>query len=265
MPAQRNLSATSSSIAPEFSAESLHVLNVYLDELVSAEYVGANTEVMLRRIAPLLCSLAGGVEVVFAEAAHPARDIMESLVKVGRLTHDSLVPGESLFQTIVESIDTLKRQPRDKLRTLSAVRQDLAHAMKLAMIKAPASARSEVDSAGRLSAAKIHASMLIMRHARRFSADDALLYFSLTQWLELVVVLATEYGIESAEVKNIERATFTLFYLDSDQVGARRQSFLKLLLASLDESLKAAPQICMGHPCDFSHLRSNLFQYLRVK
>lgn len=249
----------------ELSATSLHVLNVYLDELTRAEHVGPNTEIMLRRIAPQLCALSGSVEKIFEQPDHPARSILESLLKVGKLTNDSLVPGEGLFQTISESMDVLKRQPKDKQRTLLAVRQDLEHAIKLAKIKAPAAVRTEVDSAGSISAAKIHASLLIMRHARRFSASDALLYFSLTQWFELVVVLVLEYGVESPEVKNIERATFTLFYLDSDQVGKRRKSFLKLLLESLDESLSVAPTSCMGHSCSFIHLRTHLFQYLRVK
>lgn len=258
MSANVYLKSTPSQPSAQLSVEALSVLNTYLDALIQEESLNHSAQVLIRRIAPPLCLLANSVEELFRSPNHPARGILNTIVKIAKLSGDGFIPGDALYQTVTESINTLKAKNYSSFDTLESVKADLDHVLKLAKIRAPASARESAHYVGDISAAKVIASLMVLRHARRFETSDEMLYFCLTQWLELIVVTVLQTGQESGTVKELDRLTFTLFYLNTGKAGSKRKVFLAYLLPKLDELTETLAPTCMGHEADFRLLRQNL-------
>lgn len=264
MSARLYLDKTSPQPSSRLSVEALSVLDAYLDELIKEEQLSHNAQVLIRRIAPPLCLLANSVEDLFRSLDHPAHGVLNTIVKIAKLSGEGFVPGDALYQTVLESINTLKSQNYSSFDALVRVKADLKHVLKLAKIRAPAAARESADYAGEISAAKVIASLMVLGHARRFETSDEMIYFCLTQWFELIVVTVLQTGQESRTVKELDRLTFTLFYLNSGRAETKHEVFLSYLLPKLDELTRTLAPTCMGHEVDFGLLRQNLSPFLET-
>lgn len=245
-------------------AQALDLLNTYLDELIREEALNHSAEIMLRRIASPVCALAGSVEGLFRGGDRSAKGIIDCAVKIAKLSGSGCVPSGALQQTVIESIGMLRSKHVSREKILLQVHADLKSVLRLALIKVPAVAREDAANAGRISSAKIVAALMVVGHARRFDLDDELLYFSLTQWFELLVVTILQCGADSRAVKDVDRLTFTLFYLGSGSSGKKKNSFLKYFVPQLDELLDTLAPTCMGHATNFGQLKLNLQPLIRT-
>lgn len=248
----------------KLSLHELSLLNTYLDELVKEEGLSLSAEIILRRIAVPVSKLAGSVKALFASREHPARKTIDTTVKIAKLSGPSFVPGEALYQTVIESITILRAKRFNGLVTLQRVQEDLESVLRLATIKKTKNRTQDFGETGSISSAKIVAALMIVAHVRRFDVDDKLLYFALTEWFELAVVTVLQCGSESRELKELDRMTFIFLYLASGRSGAKHGSFLAMLLPKLDELIGKLDPVCMGHAANFDALRRHLGAFIQI-
>lgn len=236
-------------------SETLDLLNTYLDDLIRQEALSHSAEVMLRRISPPVCALADSVEDLFRGKNNAAMRIINCAVKIAKLSGSGRVSSDALQKTVIESIGMLRSKHVNRDKILQQINADLESVLHLALIKVPSETREDAANAGRISGAKIVGALMVVGHARRFDLEEELLYLSLTQWFELLVVAIIQCGAHSRIVKEADRLTFMLFYIASDECGEKRERFLNLFISKFNALLAILEPFCLGHIADFSHLK----------
>lgn len=247
------------------SRHSLNLLNTYLHELVKEENLSHSAEVLLRRAAVPVCALAGDDEHFLSSKDHPARKIIDTIVKIAKAAGPAFTPGHALYQTVKESIDRMRSsETKNSLQTLHQILADLESVLKLAFIRIRADVRRDANNAGAISGAKIHAALIIHNHARRFNCDDTVLYFSLTNWFELIVMTLLQWGTGSTQAKSVDRLTFTFFYLACRYAGNKHERLLDYLLLKLDELIDSLAPTYRGNAADFYTLRDEIQRFVKL-
>ena len=263
------MSASSTSTAekrgymPErLSLTTLHLLSAFLEELIREEQLDHRAQVLLHRVSMPICQLAGSDPQMFCNPTHPARKIFDAIVRIAKLSGPLFGPGDMLFRTLMESIKTLRAQKYDGMACLERVNSDLQHIVKLAYMRAPIDLKQAPSRSGELAEAKITAALLVMRHATTFTPGNTLLYFTLTEWLELLVLAMMQFGREKSFLRELDRMTFMLFYLSCNTGSPRYRSLAKGLDEKIDALQKRLDGECMGQPVNMAELRRSLEKLL---
>jgi len=261
------LQTASASRAPKNdNVHGLSLLAAFLEELIREEKLNHRTQVLLHRVASTVCMLAGGDERMFEDREHPARQIFEIIAQISKLSGDKFVPGDTLYATLIESVSALRGRKLSGIHTLNRVRADLVHVLKLAKMRAPLGVRGSVMKSGDMADAKTIAALLIVRQCNRFDVSDELLYFVLSDWLALMVVIVLKHGRESKALKEADRLTFMLLYLTSSTKGSQQRGKMRVYLPQklrlLTKSLGAE---CEGHSLEFASLLSNVNVFINAR
>jgi hypothetical protein len=245
------------------SDTTLHMLSTFLDELVQEEALGFRAQMVLHRVATPICLLANGDTSMFYNNQHPARQIFDSIVQIAKLSGEEFGPGDMLFKTLMESIKNLQANNVAGIKCLERVSSDLKHIVKLARIRAPIDKKQNLGSTGAITEAKIKSALLVVQQANKFVVSNVVLYFSLTQWLELLTIAMLKFGAEKKSVSQLERMTFLLFYLSSGKAGVKLESLSKHLFAQIQALSEKLGDECLGHQVDVKKLHQKVEKLLR--
>ncbi|MFT7560447.1 MAG: hypothetical protein ACI93R_002367 [Flavobacteriales bacterium] len=236
------------------SQASLHLLAAFIEELIQEEQLGHRAQVLLHRIATPIFMLAGGNTQTFYDRNYPGRQIFDAIILISKLSGKDFSPSDMLFKTLLESIKTLKSRKIDGLACLKRVNTDLQHIVKLARIRAPIDKKHGLAETGKITEAKIKAALMVVHQANRFSTSDIILYFSLTQWLELLTIVMLKYSQNKTIMTTAERLTFLLFFLAANPNSPKYSSLYKQLDEKLKILIPLVGKECLGHCLHISSL-----------
>lgn len=236
----------------------LSLLGAYLEELIREEGLCHRAQVIVHQLSAPIYLLCAGDVSFFTYREHPARCLFQNIARIAKLCGPRFEPGDALFHTLIESIRILKSKRLNSMNVLVRVNADLEHVLKLAKIRAPAAQRQTDGESGEITDAKMIASLLIIHQCHRFDVSNALLYFSLTDWLSMIVVTFIQKGRDSDELRLCERMTFLLFYLGTGIKSAKRRSLQHYVSEKLKKHLGELEQYCLGHKVDFNSLHSKV-------
>ncbi len=232
----------------------LQLLNTYIRELVREAQLGQRAELTLQRLSLTLFAMSGASEAMLCDRQHPARSILDTTARIAQLSKEQFEPGQALYQTLQESLRVLRSARIKAEDALVRVNADLQHVLKLAKIRASSDARTQADELGKVSHAKLLASSMIMRHSQRGPTRSALLYFALTDWLEMLTVTILKNGEHSKAVKTADRLTLALFYLNASDDRRRKASLRAFLEKNLPAHVAQLGWTCLGHPIELRPL-----------
>ena len=236
----------------------LNLVGPYLEELVKEEQLGHRAQVVLHQLAVQVCRICQHDPFDYPDHEHPALTLLKTIARIARLSGPKFEPGDALYTTLMESIAVLRVRNMTAYDVLTRANADLEHVMKLAKMRAPLDQKFIQSPPGRLSDAKMIAALLIIRHCYRFDVYDSLLYFSLTDWLAMIVVTQLVFGAGSPQFKLCDRMTFALFYLSCGEEGPQREALSRFLPSKLQQHIQSLPPQHMGHDLNFSTLHKQV-------
>jgi hypothetical protein len=245
------------------SATTLSLLSTFINGLIEEESLGDRAQIVMHKVAMPICQLAGNDPQMFINAHHPARQIFESIVKIAKLSGPDFGPSDMLFKTLMESIETLRASKLDRRTCLERVNSDLEHIVKLAYMRAPFERKQgKNDTAGPLTEAKITAALIVVRHANRVSSNNTILYFALTQWLELLVISLLKHGKSTKKLQGLDRMTFLLFYLNSKKLDRKQMKLARNLIQKTQLLAQSLGGECLGFPVNLSLIHRKVARLL---
>jgi len=138
----------------------------------------------------------------------------------------------------------------------------LDYIVKIAKVRSKPSIVSSIGekSAGRIAQSKIKAAFIIVTEATKFDLSDEVLIFGLSRWLEFVTVTFIKFPYNTTVEKEIQRMTFSLFYLCSrfepsgEELSDKSSKMLSMLCAKAGKLADHLGPRCLGHDINFSNL-----------
>lgn len=251
--------------SPQYAGISLITLDLLaalLEELIRENNVCERAQLIMFRIAGPICALAEGEPDFLINRAHPARQIFELVAAIAKLSGDRFSPGDALYKTTLESIQSLQVKRFSADKTLAQVSADLMHVHRLARIRAPIALKRARVSTSELTDAKMIASLYIVKHCDRFDVSEALLYFVLTDWLALMVVTVLQTGQYSDEVKELDRLTFMLLYMATQKTEPKHEVFFQFFPRKLKQHILSLESDCHGHKVNFKGILAQVDKLL---
>jgi hypothetical protein len=242
----------------------MQLLATFIAELSYEEQLSHETQVLLYRIMPSVCMLAKGDPKILYRRDHPVRQIFDAIVYISKASQEKFRPGDTLYKTVIESIANLKRKNIDGMDCLVRVNADLQHVVKLAKIRAPIAFKrqSNEGATGKITEAKIRAALIISQQSTRFTINETLLQFSLSEWLELLSVTLVKHDHDARIATELERITFLLFYLCTSESAPNVIALRDRLMRQLRLIIKSLGQTCLGHPLDFAPLERKVLYFI---
>lgn len=248
----------------------MRLLFTFIGELSREENLNYKTQLLLCRIAPSLCQLAGESPQIFADENHPVRKIISSIVVISKSAGSGASSDDYLYKSLKESMSSLSARDVDGLNSLNRVASDLDYIVKLAQIRANKKVITRINpsAAGQITQSKIKAAFFVVTEATKFDCNDTLLYFVLGSWVELLTVALIKFPNNVRVEKEIKRMTFTLLYVatlkptQSESSEDKIASMRTLLLKKAMGLVKTLGSECLGHKLQFSALLDELSRLL---